>query len=398
MRPRTTPDASTGTGQDPGDQIVSQQPSATIDLTYTDDTTLIATGYRDRILLASGFDAGSEGSGNSVFVSGDQSTVYIGGDGGGGGPGNAVYLSGRDDTVAGNGFPGSSDTIDALGKGAVITVGGNANRVLLGGTDATVTVVPTQVADSQLPFGSTDVVASGTGKATVTGGGANFSFSGAGGQYSVSGGSAVSSVISGGEGGGVFIGGYFQSAYKGGPNDAFLYDGSNVLTAGDLGSTLVGAAHGSSLLVAAGADRDVLIAGEYGTDTLSGGSATGNDIYQGYDGPSAPTDDPATPALVVAAGKGNDTLIAGLANETLTGGAGHDQFRFIDGEVARQTLITDFAPGTDKIDLRGYAVTSGQVVASETVRGGSTLLALPGDARVTLAHVTDLSAKDFTRS
>ena len=383
--------------------IVSTVPGSELDLAGTDDTTVLALGHDDRIYLADPFLFEPEGSNNTIIAAGDRTLVTLGEVGPG--LGNHIDLLGRNDTVTGAADPGSNDTIESSSKGAVILVGGY-NSVLLNGTDATVTIVPVLRADSQDPFGTNDVVATGTGKATVTGGGESFSFTGGAGGYVVSGGGAEHATISGGSGGGIFTGGFFKSLYPFGPDgdQRYSYAGNNIITAGERASTLVGAAHGSSVLIATGAVRDVLIAGQYGNDTMSGGTATANNIYQGYSGIYTPTDDVAVPSLVVQAGSGNDTLIAGSAAETLTGGAGHDQFRFIEplpGAVppgGNSTVITDFLPGIDKIDLSGFSVTSKQVVAAETLSGGSTYLSLPGHLSITLLHVTDLSPKNFTHS
>jgi Ca2+-binding RTX toxin-like protein len=69
----------------------------------------------------------------------------------------------------------------------------------------------------------------------------------------------------------------------------------------------------------------------------------------------------------LSGGGGNDTLIGGAGNDTLTGGSGTDKltgsaaadtFVFASGDSSaisgRHDLITDFMPGTDLIDLRGF--------------------------------------------
>jgi Ca2+-binding RTX toxin-like protein len=369
-----------------------------VDLSGVDDTTVLSIGAAEQVdLVGAGYEDG-EGSGNTVVVTGYESGVTIGSSYGLGQ--NVIELFGYQESVFGEPFPGSNDTIDVNGKDDSVDIGGY-NNVVLNGTDNVVTIEPILIADDEDPMGSNTVVANGAGKETVTGGGADFTFTGGSGRYVIDGGTAENATISGGAGGGVFTGGYFTNLnYEPGA----YYNGNNVITAGSQASTLVGALHGRSLLIADGSARDVLVAGEYGNDTLSGGTSTGNNIYEGYGGAYTPSDDPATPSLVIEAGSGNDTLIAGPTAETLTGGAGRDQFRFFAQPAGAappggdQTVITDFTPGIDKIDLRGFDVTSEQVVGAETVSGGSTYLSLPDGEKITLLHITDLSPKDFTHS
>ncbi|USW94825.1 type I secretion C-terminal target domain-containing protein [Pseudomonas proteolytica] len=47
---------------------------------------------------------------------------------------------------------------------------------------------------------------------------------------------------------------------------------------------------------------------------------------------------------------GDDILIGGPGNNTLTGGAGADTFQYLTGGSGHD-VITDFAVGTDKLDL-----------------------------------------------
>ena len=378
--------------------IVVTEADQSLDLSGVSNITVLALGAADAVNLFETYNEAGEGTGDTVVLTGYESSVTIGNSLDGGQ--NNIQLFGYQEAVTGNAFPGSNDTITVNGKDDSVDIGGY-NSVVLNGTDNLVTIEPTIIADSESPFGQNSVVANGVGKETVVGGGESFTFQGGTGRYVVEGGTAENATISGGAGGGLFEGGYFiNSDY----DPTTFYSGNNVITAGLQASTLVGSLHGSSLLIANGSARDVLLAGEYGNDTLSGGTSTASNIYEGYSGSYVPSDDPATPSLVIEAGSGNDTLIAGLAAETLTGGAGRDQFRFFAhaaGDIppgGDQTLITDFTPGIDKIDLRGFTVTSEQVVASETISNGSTYLSLPDGEKITLLNITDLSPKDFTHS
>ena len=382
------------------DVMIVSEPGEYLDLSGVDDTTVVALGAADTIDLAGTYYENGEGIGNTVILTGFESSAIIGNSFNYGTTENDIDLFGYRESVTATPYPGSDDSITVNGKDDTVDVGGH-NSIVLNGTDNVVTLEPTLIADDMDPMGQNSVVANGAGKETVTGAGLDFTFQGGSGRYVIDGGGAEQSTISGGAGGGVFTGGYFtRSDYTSFP----YYSGDNVITAGKQASTLVGGLHGTSLLIANGAARDVLVAGEYGNDTLSGGTSTANNIYEGYSGTYAPTDDPATPSLVIEAGSGNDTLIGGLAAETLTGGAGRDQFRFLAHAAGNlpaggdQTVITDFTPGIDKIDLRGFSVTSEQVVAAETISNGSTLLTLPGSGTIELLHITDLSPKDFTHS
>ncbi len=383
--------------------VVISKAGQSLDLSGVSDTTVLVLGADDQINLAGGSPGygTAEGSRNVVVVTGDKSHVIIGDNADGGY--NDVQLFGYGETVTespNSGGGGSNDAISVNGKNDSIDVSGY-HDITLSGTGNVVTIEPVLIADSGDPFGQSAVVANGAGKDTITGGGADFTFTGGSGHYLVNGGDTESATISGGAGGGVFIGGYF---YRPNYYSFPYYPGNNVITAGSQASTLIGGLHGSSHLIANGSARDLLIAGKYGNDTLTGGTSTANNIYEGYNGDYVPSDDPAVPSLLIEAGSGNDTLIAGLAAETLTGGAGRDQFRFLahaSGAIppgGDETVITDFTKGIDKIDLRGFSVTSEQVVAADTVSGGSTYLSLPGGEKITLLHLTDLSPKDFTHS
>lgn len=129
-----------------------------------------------------------------------------------------------------------------------------------------------------------------------------------------------------------------------GPGNDTLDGGTDIDTASYAHAT-AGVTVDLSLLAAQntlGAGTDTLTAienltGSNFNDTLTGNNANnvingglGNDILNG--------------------GGGDDLLIGGLGNNTLSGGAGADTFQWLKGNSGHD-VITDFTPGTDKLDL-----------------------------------------------
>jgi Ca2+-binding RTX toxin-like protein len=132
-------------------------------------------------------------------------------------------------------------------------------------------------------------------------------------------------------------------------------------------------------LIFAGAGNDTVLAG-FGADTVFGGA--GDDVIIGYG--AVPTHGAVTiedRTNFLFGGSGNDSIEGGAANDhlyggagrdvltgsggvdTLTGGAGHDIFKFgrvdtiyLDTGVGpgQRDIIADFHHGQDKLDLTGY--------------------------------------------
>ncbi|WP_137804493.1 retention module-containing protein [Pseudomonas sp. G(2018)] len=155
-------------------------------------------------------------------------------------------------------------------------------------------------------------------------------------------------------------------------------DGNDILTAGTGNNELHGGAGNDLLFSGVGND---LLDGGTGNDTASYAHATaGVTVNLGTSGPQntlgAGTDtltgienlvgsnfnDSLTGdnnSNIITGGLGNDVLkgeggddflIGGLGNNTLTGGSGADTFQWFKGSGGHD-VITDFTPGTDKLDL-----------------------------------------------
>ena len=95
----------------------------------------------------------------------------------------------------------------------------------------------------------------------------------------------------------------------------------------------------------------------------------------------------------INAGDGSDTITGGAGADVLTGGAGIDLFKYLTVTDAPNTgtteTITDFTPGTDKIDLIGLNVTSHTIA---NVGGVYTLTAVTGAGTVKIAVTTTTGA------
>ncbi|WP_192553079.1 retention module-containing protein [Pseudomonas sp. IzPS59] len=160
-------------------------------------------------------------------------------------------------------------------------------------------------------------------------------------------------ILNGGDGNDVLTAGSGNNELHGGAGNDLLFSGpGNDILDGGTGIDTVSYAHATagvtvnlSLLGAQntlGAGIDTIsnvenLVGSNFNDTLTGDNnnnvingGLGNDILNG--------------------GGGDDLLIGGMGNNTLTGGAGADTFQWLKGNSGHDT-VTDFTPGTDKLDL-----------------------------------------------
>ncbi|MGE8068474.1 type I secretion C-terminal target domain-containing protein, partial [Pseudomonas sp. NPDC089569] len=160
-------------------------------------------------------------------------------------------------------------------------------------------------------------------------------------------------ILNGGDGNDILVAGAGNNELHGGAGNDLLFSGpGNDLLDGGIGNDTASYAHATagvkvdlSLLTAQntlGAGTDTLtgienLVGSNFNDTLTGDNNSniingglGNDVLNG--------------------GGGDDLLIGGLGNNTLTGGSGADTFEWLKGNSGHD-VITDFTPGTDKLDL-----------------------------------------------
>ncbi|WP_052960536.1 Ig-like domain-containing protein, partial [Pseudomonas fluorescens] len=160
-------------------------------------------------------------------------------------------------------------------------------------------------------------------------------------------------IINAGDGNDVLTAGSGNNELHGGAGNDLLFSGPGTdILDGGTGIDTASYAHAT-----AGVTVDLSLLGGQntfgaGTDTLTGienligsnfndtltGDATNNVINGGLGND------------ILRGGDGDDLLIGGLGNNTLTGGTGADTFQWLKGNSGHD-VITDFTPGTDKLDL-----------------------------------------------
>ena len=284
-----------------------------------------------------------------------------------------------------------SDTISDLAAGESINVHGYASAqsvtqvgadviVVLGaGDQITITNSTTAIVNSALHFldggpPPGDVTLTGTsGADNLIGGSGNDTLNGLGGNDTLNGGGGAD-MMNGGAGNDVY---YVENAgdvvteLSGQGTDTVHSTigytlGANVENGVLDGSAAIDLTGNVLVNILTGNDSDNFLYGLSGNDTLVGGG-------------------------------GNDTLRGGVGIDTLTGGAGADLFLFEKG--GGNDKVTDFASGTDKIDLHLLGITGADV--KTTLSGGNTIISVDADHNgradftITLVGVSHVASGDY---
>ncbi|MHC8321728.1 retention module-containing protein [Pseudomonas sp. GB2N2] len=194
-----------------------------------------------------------------------------------------------------------------------------------GGSDSAAVSITYQEGHTLTGTAGDDVLVAGTGNNVINAGDGNDVLTAGAGNNELHGG-AGNDLLYSGPGNDLLDGGTgidtasYAHATAGVKVDLSLLGAQNTLGAGT--DTL------TSIENLVGSDFDDKLTGDSHNNVINGG--LGNDMLNG--------------------GGGDDFLIGGLGNNTLTGGAGADTFQWLKGNSGHD-VVTDFTPGTDKLDL-----------------------------------------------
>jgi Ca2+-binding RTX toxin-like protein len=309
--------------------------------------TLSGNAAANRLQGKAGADSLYGRDGNDTLVGGTGDDIL---DGGAGDDLFEIGVGDGSDTISGgDGF----DTIIAIAAGVAILLKPLSSiEAISAGGYASVTILGTSSANS---FNFAGVTLTGIAKID---------------------GLAGADTITGSAGADTIVGGTGDDSLDGGAgDDVFQYsasgDGYDSVTGGDGYDTLIATgsnawiglrAIASVEAISAGGFSNITVWGTTGADTLDFSGVTmsgiakidgdaGNDILTGSAG-----------ADTIVGGSGLDRLTGGAGADMLTGGTSADTFAFADGHSGtgvNADRITDFATGSDKIDLSAIDANAG---------------------------------------
>ena len=389
----------------------------TIDLSAYGGGTVILQGVtRSDLMDGSNLDAGLFDFGHDTIEGTTDDEFFYGGVGDdtltGGGGNDAFRFADNhgDDTITD--FDVANDRLDLSGLTTAITAeqllavmtdlpdsdnDGTADGVTIdlsaygGGTITLQGVTRADLMDGanlntalfDLPDGTADTTWTGTDHADVVSSGeAGLTFTAkAGGDWVFAG--EGNDTIEGAGGNDWLQGEEGEDSIEGGEgNDTILGGEGNDYIDGGTGNDRIYGGEGNDTIL--GGEGNDWIRGDAGDDSITGG--IGNDAIGGNEGNDT-----------IDGGAGDDFLYGGEGDDSLTGGAGTDTFVF--GTSHGNDTITDFADGTDIIDLSALDGVTSFDDLTITADGNDVVIDTgQGTIRLEGVSTTDLDASDFELS
>jgi hypothetical protein len=292
-----------------------------------------------------------------------------------------VELMGTNTYTGGTVVQGGTLQVDGAGAvpgGIIFVSDGSVITQNANGGSSTGSTINLTYTDTIVASGGIDAVNAAAGNQLV--------FAGPAGALYYTGGTGNSTVV-GGSGLLIAAGGSGNDLIFGGTSGADqLYTGTgNTTLVGGSGATLYANGGGNVALAASGTGETLNALAATGNTTLFGGSGS-NSIIGGY----------GTDYAVLA--DGNSAVYAGHGTMDVFAGSGVLSLDFVVGFADDGTTnVIGFNTATDSIDLVGYASGAAeQALASATITGGNTILALPDHATAVFFGVTDLTLSNFT--
>jgi autotransporter-associated beta strand protein len=407
-----------------GDVTLNDGGSITLDTSSTfggDTITLLGSGTIYEA-LAPGATSGNAGIGDAISIA-SGGTLTLASDPGVdfavagpiSGAGDLLINGGTVELTGVNTYTGSTQvqngTLIADGQGAV--PGG-----LIIVTDGEVITQPdstgaTNFTDSVVAYGTSDTVSAVAGNLLVFSGlSGSFTFIGGAGSDTVVGDAGALSVT-GGSVGDLVYGGAGAMSFTGGAGSSTVYGGSGGVTAtGGSGGDLIYGTQGQHDVLYSGTGPATLVGGNgaqlfatgsANTELVAGGSLTmdasasaGNDTLFGAGAGTMDTMTTSAGTSTVVLGDGATTLFT-TGTADVFAGAGALTLDYVAGFTGGTTNVLGFNTSQDQISLFGYAAgTAAQMLANETITGGSTILQVPEGDKIVLFGVTNLTGANFT--
>jgi ELWxxDGT repeat protein len=380
------------------------------DFTAWNGKVIFSTGYA--LAVTDGTKAGTVAlpTGIPLSFATTGSTVFVNSDGGSG-----PVLSVSDGTVAGthalaiSGLASITGPLTAVGSDVVFEGTDVSGKTAFFSTDGTAAgsqeltspvngsaVIAALPAATSPPSSGIAVLPSGPQNYTAGSGSTVFAGNG---NDTVTASDGKSTVVGNASGSLTFIGGQVSSVVFAGGEQASIFGGSGG------GDSVVG---GSGTLTLVAQKGDAVFGGSgalavtgstSGADSIIGGAGAltvagrgGNMLVVGGTGASDILT--GNGAALVFSGSGNMSLTGGTGSlqvllesgkTTVAEGSGPTSYDVVKGEAGGTEILNGFRPGTDTLDLFGYAGADLRMSAS----GGSTTLSLSDGTKIQLVGVTD---------